>query len=332
MFFFIALLKFLFICFMTILGFTLSDFYSTSAFGNAYNGPLTGFTIAVIIVFLETKFKPIFKKTTFSIILGLIIGLTTSYLLVMLINTFINSPKWIEVLRVFITLTITYLSIVTVIQTQDKFKFIIPYFEFRGELIAKNITLIDFSALIDSRLINILKSGIIDGQLILPKSAKEELKKMASSTEHQKKIKGELGLSNYNAILNMPEMVTQELEDELTGESHKLQMIRLAEMHQAKILTCDVDVKLEANHRNIKAMSINELATCFHPILIPGDKVEIKLIKKGDNQNQGIGYLPDATMVVVENAENFIGQTVTVEIKTYLQRHTGNLYFAILSE
>lgn len=330
--FVLIILRIIFIGLLTYIGYDLAAIFINSPIGHQYSGPILGFSIGVIIIAVEVRLRPIFRKTTFAIITGLVIGLTVSYILIQIIGaSFILSsdePKWFETIKLLITFTLTYLSISTVIQTKDKFRFIIPYFEFRGQKLGSKITVLDISVLMDSRLIGFLKANLFETQIGLPKLAYYELKKMMESTDKQKKIRGFAGVSNYQEIKNFNHVAVQEIEDDHLPGDPGLQIVRLAEMYQGKILTADIAVITECHNRNIEALNINEIAKAFYPPYLPGEFIEVEILKIGDNKQQGIGYLPDATLVVVENGKEYLGKKVKAEITQYLQRSSGNMYFA----
>jgi uncharacterized protein YacL len=335
MLFVLIILRILFICLLTFIGFDIAAIFKETLLGNEYSGPILGFSIGVVIIAVETKLRPVFRKTTFAVITGLVIGLTSSYLLIQIISaSFIkdNEPKWFETVKLLITFILTYLSISTVIQTKDRFKFIIPYFEFRGQKLSSKTILLDISILMDSRVVSFLKTNAFDGQICLPKLAYHEFEKMVESTDSQKKIKGIAGLQNYQEIKRLTNLNIQEVEDDLLPGDPSTQILRLAEMHQAKIFTADSVVTSEGASKNIDIININELAKAFHPPHLPGEILEITILKAGDNKKQGIGYLNDATLVVVEGAKELVGKKVKAEITQYLQRSSGNMYFANLIE
>lgn len=338
MLFVLILLRTIFVGLLTFIGYgyDIASIFRTSPIGNDYTGPILGFSIGIIIIAVETRLRPVFRKTTFAIITGLVIGLTTSYLLTQIISAsfLVNNlePKWFEIIKLFITFILTYLSISTVLQTKDRFKFIIPYFEFRGQELGSKLILLDLSVLMDSRIVPLLKTNIFDGQIGLPKLAFNELKKMSESAEPQKKIRGLAGIQNYLEIQKMSMPIIQEIEDDHLPGDPAFQIIRLAEMHQGKILTADMAVSTDGAVRNLVIININEIAKSFHPPHLPGEFIEITILKSGDNKKQGIGYLEDATLVVIENGKDHIGKKVKVEITQYLQRSSGNMYFANLLE
>jgi uncharacterized protein YacL len=336
MLFVLILIRTLFVGLLTFIGYDIAAIFKSSPIGNEYTGPILGFSIGITIIAVETRLKPIFRKTTFAIIIGLVIGLTSSYLLTQILSAsfLLNKSEnnWFPTVQLLITFILTYLSISTVLQTKDRFKFIIPYFEFRGQKFGSKIVILDISVLMDSRIVPLLKTNIFDGQIGLPKLAFNELKIMSESTELQKKIRGMAGLQSYLEILSLTQPAILEIEDDHLPGDPMAQIIRIAEMHQGKILTADIAVTSEASTRHVEVININDVAKSFHPPHLPGENLELVIIKSGDNKKQGIGYLEDATLVVVENGKDFIGKKVKAEITQYLQRSSGNMYFANFME
>lgn len=190
--------------------------------------------------------------------------------------------------------------------------------------------LVDTSVLMDGRVVDLAKTGFLLGQVIVPKSVLAELQLLADGSDHTKRERARLGLD-----------AVRELKEELVGSFVLLQdgpaargvdekLISLAKETDSAILTLDYNLNKVAQVEGVSVLNINELAKSIRMVHLPGDSVSIELVQKGQSADQAVGYLPDGTMVVVEQAKKFIGQTKTVSIIRSLQTDAGKMMFAKL--
>ncbi|HEX5797115.1 MAG TPA: TRAM domain-containing protein [Candidatus Saccharimonadales bacterium] len=195
---------------------------------------------------------------------------------------------------------------------------------------AKNKKLIlDSCALIDGRIIELVNAGFVHGELVIPKFILKELQLLADGRDSQKRERARFGLDVANRLQeNKHCTVTidrQEFPDEKATDD---KLIRLAKKLSADLYTTDYNLNKVATVEGVKVLNINELALTMRPLILPGEKKKVKIVQKGSGRNQGVGYLEDGTMVVVENAYRLIGKTVDVEISRYHQTESGKMIFA----
>ena len=216
------------------------------------------------------------------------------------------------------------------IQTKDDFRFIIPYIEFSKEVRGSKPLLLDTSAVIDGRIADVAESRLIDAPLILPRFMLLELQHIADSGDKLRRNRGRRGLDILNRLqgdksidLRIYDREFPEFED----QPNDLKLVLLAERLGAKVVTCDFNLNKVSRLHNIDVINLNELSKALKPALLPGEQVEILIVKRGEEPTQGVGYLDDGTMLVVENGASFIQQTVQVSITSVLQTNAGRMLF-----
>jgi len=189
--------------------------------------------------------------------------------------------------------------------------------------------ILDTSVIIDGRIADICKSGFIDGVLLIPQFVLEELRHIADSSDLLKRNRGRRGLDILNRIqkeLNVKVKIDDRDFDDLQEVDSKL--IRLAQLVGGDIITNDYNLNKVAELQGVRVLNINELANAVKPIVLPGEEMTVQVIKDGKEVGQGIGYLDDGTMIVVENGKRYIGQTISVLVTSVLQTAAGRMIFA----
>lgn len=189
--------------------------------------------------------------------------------------------------------------------------------------------IIDTSVIIDGRIEDILKTGFILGKLIIPKAVIGELHKISDSRDHLKRSRGRRGLEILNNIQKMKVIESEIIEDDFPDVKEVDQkLINIAKKRKGYILTVDYNLNKVAQIHKVIVLNINELANALRAIILPGEKLDIKVIQEGKEKNQGVGYLPDGTMVVIEGGNKYIGDTVEAEVSRIFQTVAGRMIFA----
>ena len=223
----------------------------------------------------------------------------------------------------------SYLGIAFIYQSRQKFNLIVPYVEFRPEQKGVRSVLVDTSVIIDGRIGDLAKAGIFDTPLIVPQIVLHELHQLADSGDKLRRERGRLGLEVLNALRQDPR-VQVSIQDLPTDQERPVdeQLVRVAKMLNARLLTNDFNLNRRASLEGISVINLNELANALKPIALPDEHLAVKLIKRGEQPGQGIGYLPDGTMVVVEDADHLLGQEVAIVVRNTITRDTGRIIFA----
>jgi uncharacterized protein YacL len=193
--------------------------------------------------------------------------------------------------------------------------------------------LIDTSVLIDGRIIAVAKSGFIGDTLVIPRSVIGELQFLADNADHDKRARARYGLDVVTELQNMPSVEVEILQDgSKASEGVDERLLTLAKKHGAVICTIDYNLNKVAVVEGITVLNVNELAQSLRMAYLPGEKMLLELVQKGQDQHQGVGYLADGTMVVVEHASKLIGQSPEIEFIRSLQTAAGKMMFAKLVE
>lgn len=187
---------------------------------------------------------------------------------------------------------------------------------------------IDTSTLIDGRILNVARSGFIDGDIIVLKSVLRELQLLADGKDSEKRARARAGLDAVAELERVVEVNTEIFDD---GEGHKKvdeELLKFAHETGGTVLTLDYNLIKVAEAEKIPTLNINDLALAVRTEFLPGEKMEVKITEKGSNRGQGVGHLANGTMVVVDNAANKVGQTITVEFERFHETSAGRMIFA----
>jgi uncharacterized protein YacL len=257
--------------------------------------------------------------------LGLIVGLAVSALLSLPVSQ-------LEPIGPYLLLPLTLIiSYVSAELAAAKHRDILRLFGIKLESSAEGARskLLDTSALIDGRVADIALSGFIEGELVVPVFVLEELQHIADSDDAARRARGRRGLEVVTRLRKARRVTTID-EDPQQAQQVDSKLVRLAATHGWMIVTNDVALAKVAAAQDIPVLNINELANALKPEFVPGERFELKVVREGKEHGQGVGYLDDGTMVVVDHGLDVIGQTVEVEVSSMLQSPTGKLVFTRL--
>jgi len=315
--------RILFVIISMIIGFQTFTSYNMELIGG-----FLGFCLSLVIIFAEIGMRRISVKGLSSAVFGLLLGLIMSKLVTDAFSLAPISSGALSIIRVTFTLILCYLGMAIAMRGKDEFNIIIPYVRLRRQDQIEEVALIDTSVIIDGRIQDIFKTKFLEGKMIVPRFVLKELQQIADSSEPMKRQRGRRGLEILHTIQKEAgQLITINEEEfpEVAGVDAKL--VKLAKLLEAKILTVDFNLNRVAGIQGVKVLNINELANALKPVVFPGERMQIKLIKDGKEHNQAVGYLDDGTMVVVEDARRLIGQDVKVTVTSVLQTQAGRMIF-----
>ncbi len=291
-------------------------------------GALIGVVSSGIIILVEMGMRRVSTRGLSSTVFGLILGLIMAKLVTDAFTLAPISSANLSVIRVTLTLIFCYLGMVIGLRGKDEFNIIIPYVRLRRQDQSEELTLLDTSVIIDGRILDICKTKFLENKIVIPKFVLKELQQIADSTDPIKRQRGRRGLEILHTL---QKEMSQDLvlhEEELPDIPEvDAKLVKLAKILEAKILTVDFNLNRVASLQGIKVLNINELANALKPMVFPGEQMQIKLLKEGKEHNQGVGYLDDGTMVVVEDARRLIGQEIKVVVTSVLQTQAGRMIF-----
>jgi uncharacterized protein YacL len=294
-------------------------------------GVLLG-AVAVVVADLLTPRKRI--QTISAIYIGLIVGIFLTDLLRDVLQPTMQlylDPRVHQMCLTFTMIFICYLCISTLLQTKDDFRFIIPYVEFAKEIKGARPLVLDTSVVIDGRIADVAETRVIDQQMVIPRFVLQELQSIADSSDKLRRNRGRRGLDILNRLQKSPgvEVVIHDAEiPELAGIREVDQrLVVLAKHLGGKVVTNDYNLNKIARLQGVEVINLNDLANAMKPIVLPGESLTVKLIKRGEEQGQGIGYLDDGTMVVVEQGAYHLGETLRLTVTSVLQTSAGRMIF-----
>ena len=189
---------------------------------------------------------------------------------------------------------------------------------------------VDTSVLIDGRILNIARTGFIDGDLIILKSVLRELQLLADGKDNEKRTRARAGLSNVAELERIVEVNTEIFDDGDENKKVDEQLLKFAKENKGAVLTIDFNLIKVAEAEKIETLNINDLALAVRTEYLPGEKIKLKITEKGSNRGQGVGHLKNGTMVVVDRASNKVGKEVTVEFVRFHETSAGKIIFAKL--
>lgn len=288
---------------------------------------LLGLTQAVTVLDLLIRRKRI--EVISAVYFGVLVGALLSYLLLQALAPAIRNTDAEGVVELLVTLILPYISISLLLQTKDDFRFVIPYVEFARELKGGKPLILDSSALIDGRIADVIETRIIDAQLIVPQFILHEVQEIADSGDKSRRSRGRRGLEVLAKLQNSP--VADIRVQEATVDAHDKEvdhrLIEVAKQVGGRIVTNDFNLAKVAGVQGVDCINLNDVANALKPRYLPGDHIHVKIMKEGESQGQGVGYLDDGTMVVCEQAARHKGKEVDVIVTSVLQSSAGRMIF-----
>ena len=202
-----------------------------------------------------------------------------------------------------------------------------------GRSVEKPTVVLDTSAIIDGRILELVHTGFILAKLIVPRFVLDELQLIADSSDSLKRAKGRRGLEILNELSTHKQVEVEVVTDDFVNEPDvDSKIIRLAKKYHARLMTVDYNLNRVAQIQNVIVLNINELSNALRPVVLPGEAMTIQILQSGKDEGQGVGYLQDGTMVVVEGGDKFIGKEKTVIVTRVFQTVAGKMIFAVPEE
>lgn len=273
-----------------------------------------------------------------AIYFGLLIGILLGWLLMLGLGPVLaalGGAAWGGIINVLAIVILSYLSISFLLQTKDDFRFIIPYVEFSRELKGGRPLILDSSALIDGRIVDVVETKIIDVTMVVPGFVLREIQDIADSSDKSRRTRGRRGLDVLSKLQAIPhaEIEVQEIEERIPagdgkGKSVDQKLVRAAQSMAGLIVTNDFNLNKVASVQGVDVINLNDVASALRPRYLPGDALLLKIQREGESQGQGVGYLDDGTMVVCEQASHLIGQDIEAAVTSVLQSSAGRMIFA----
>jgi len=303
-----------------------------SGFGVQYEslwGMGIGLLIGSLVILLDLFFKKATVRNVLSVFLGVVLGLILNKLFIDVISLSNLEDAVISKLNFISALVFSYLGAVLILRGQDEFQLMIPFVRLDTKTSGNEIILLDTSVIIDGRIADMCETDFIGGQIVIPGFVLKELQAIADSSDGLKRNRGRRGLDVLNKIKKSAH-VNVKVHDLDFPEIHAVdaKLVKMAQEINARIFTNDFNLNKVAELQGIKVLNINALANALKPVVMPGELMSVKILKEGKEENQGVAYLDDGTMIVVDSGRKLIGHTVNVSITSVLQTQAGRMIFA----
>src|SRR6266851_5055252 len=334
-------IRILFLSLCTIAGFAVSQVRPESFIGGSFAGSFAGFLGMVIgfgfgwlMIALDEMLKGFslraFSATTFGLLLGTVVALLIDRS--GLFEKVDETTRWLVRLGLF--LSFGYIGIVLAMRSnKEDFSLIIPYVRFAKQNKPDNLLLLDTSVVIDGRIADLIEANFLEGLIIVPRFVLKELQQIADSNDPVKRARGRRGLEILNRIQRNQRNEVKIHDGDFPDEPEvDAKLIRLARNLGAKLFTNDYNLGKVAELQSVKYVNLHDVAKSLRAILLPGEMISLRLVREGKDKGQGVGYLPDGTMVVVNNAQAAVGHQVEVQVQSLLQTGAGVIVFADLRQ
>jgi uncharacterized protein YacL len=298
---------------------------------------LGGITLAVVFVAIDVLTPQKRLALIVGVFFGLLAGLLATWALFQVFDLFITlyelgrtpeAQRVILAMRILIGISVCYLAVSVVLQTQDDFRLVVPYIEFAKQIRGPKPILLDSSALIDGRIADLAGVGAVQVPLVIPRFVVDELQLMGDRGDRMQRARSRRGLETISRLQRLGGADVSIDETPVPGKAVDQMLVELARMMPATIATTDAGLARVAGIAGVGVMNLNEVANALKPSLLPGSRLTLTLVKPGEHAGQGVGYLDDGTMVVVDGGAGAIGREVKIEITSSMQTAAGRLLFA----
>ncbi len=321
----LLIIRILFIVIVGLFGFYLRPFNLDSPVA-----AVAGTVLGAVVVLFEIRLKQVSLKRLIGAAFGSVLGILGAYLVSLVLGQALpNSYNTIPFLQLVLLCFMAYIGLVVGANKGDMLNLAALGGLFGGEKTTKaSFKILDTSVIIDGRIADIADTGFLDGIIVIPQFVLRELQLVADSADSMKRNRGRRGLDILQRIQKMPNLNVQILEDDFPNVREvDMKLIELAKAYDCKIITNDFNLNKVAQLHGVEVLNINELANSLKPIVLPGETMRVFILKEGKEYNQGVAYLDDGTMVVVDNAKRMISKTIDISVTSVLQTTAGKMIF-----
>jgi uncharacterized protein YacL len=297
---------------------------------NGMLGMMMGFGFGGLLIAVDEMLKGFslraFSATTFGLLLGSLVALLVDHS-GLFDNADVNA-RWL--IRLSLFLSFGYIGIMLAMRSnKEDFSLIIPYVRFSRQNEPDNLLLLDTSVIIDGRIADLIEARFIEGLVIVPRFVLLELQQIADSADDTKRARGRRGLEMLNRLQHNSKVEVRIHDGDFPEEKGvDAKLVRLARNLNAKLFTNDFNLAKVAALQKVVCVNLHEIGQLMKAALLPGEVIAIKIVREGRDKGQGIGYLPDGTMVIVNHAQAHVGQQVEAHVQSTLQTGAGVIVFA----
>ncbi|HLA83262.1 MAG TPA: PIN domain-containing protein [Thermoguttaceae bacterium] len=290
---------------------------------------MIGLALAVIVgdVLVRRKHLDVIS----SIYFGLIVGLFLSYVAGLAMTPVLpDDLATRNAVNITLAAVVCYICISLLLQTRNDFRFIIPYVEFSKEAKGRRPYILDTSVVIDGRVADVIDANLFDSQLVMPRFVIGELQGIADSDDRLRRGRGRRGLDVLNRLRTNPNVDLQIWDRELpefANQSVDLKLVALAKHLEGKLVTNDYNLNKVARLHGVGVINLNDVSNALKPLFLPGEHIQVRMVKPGEEAGQGVGYLEDGTMVVVEGGRDHVNEQIQIAVTSVLQTSAGRMIF-----
>src|SRR5579863_9712823 len=291
---------------------------------------LGGLVVGAAIILFELRVEKVSLKRLIGAAFGSVLGIFGAFLMSLVMSRVnVENSTTLHFLQLFLLLWMTYVGLVVGANKGDMLNLSALGGVFGGEKgPKKSFKILDTSVIIDGRIADIAETGFLDGVLVIPQFVLRELQLVADSADSMKRNRGRRGLDILQRIQKMAHLNVQIVEEDFPQVREvDMKLIELAKVFSCKVITNDFNLNKVAQLHGVEVLNINELANSLKPIVLPGETMRVFILKEGKEYNQGVAYLDDGTMVVVDNARKMISKTVDISVTSVLQTTAGKMIF-----
>jgi uncharacterized protein YacL len=289
-----------------------------------------GGVFSAVIILFEIRLEQISLKRLIGAAAGSVLGIVGAFLMSLVLSK-ADAPPF---LQVALLLLMTYVGLIVGANKGDMLNLAALGGIFGGEKSSKKShKILDTSVIIDGRIADIAETGFLDGVLVIPQFVLRELQLVADSADSMKRNRGRRGLDILQRVQKMAHLHVQIVEEDFPQVREvDMKLIELAKVYDCKVITNDFNLNKVAQLHGVEVLNINELANSLKPIVLPGEAMRVFILKEGKEYNQGVAYLDDGTMVVVDNAKKMISKTIDISVTSVLQTTAGKMIFGKFDE
>jgi uncharacterized protein YacL len=309
--------------------------YFLRPFGiSGWEGAAAGALAAGAVIVFELRVRALSLRRLIGAVSGSVLGIFGAALFCMVLRSALPSGASSAVLQIFVLLLMTYVGLLVGVNKGDLLNPAALGNVFSGEKPSrKSAKVLDTSVIIDGRIADIAETGFIDGVMVVPEFVLRELQIVADSTDGSKRQRGRRGLDMLQRMQSNTNLQVQIVPDDFPSiREVDLKLLELAKKWEAKVVTNDFNLNKVAHLHRVEVLNINDLANALKPVVLPGEKMHVLILKEGKEYNQGVGYLDDGTMVVVDHARRMIGRSVEISVTSVLQTASGKMIFGKVEE
>src|SRR5271168_5155364 len=325
----LILLRVLFVSLVSVICYFLQPF--------GVSGPIAagcGAIASGAVIVFELRVRALNLRRLIGAVTGSVLGIFGASLFCLVLRSALPAGATAAAIQVFVLLLMTYVGLLVGTSKGEMLNPAMLGTLFTGEKVPrKSFKVLDTSVIIDGRIADVADTGFMDGIFVIPEFVLRELQVVADSTDSSKRQRGRRGLDMLQRMQSNAAIQVQIVPDDFPSiREVDLKLLELAKKWEAKVVTNDFNLNKVAHLHRVEVLNINDLANALKPVVLPGEKMTVLILKEGKEYNQGVGYLDDGTMVVVDHARKMIGRSVDISVTSVLQTASGKMIFGKMDE